>query len=124
MSKGKNSEKGLSARQLRAVALLVSGRTITDTAAEIGVTQKTVHAWKKNELFTAALEGAQDAIFRNALATLKAATEESAAALIKLTKSEDETIRLRAINSQFEIVGRLRQEQALDRLAEIEKRLA
>lgn len=49
----------LSANQLRAIELIVSGRSITDTALELGLSRETVSRWKRNPNFIAELHQQQ-----------------------------------------------------------------
>lgn len=43
-------------RQLKAIELLSTGETATETAKLVGVNRKTISEWKKNEMFKAELD--------------------------------------------------------------------
>lgn len=64
--------------QLTVLEALLSGRTITDAAAAVGVSRTTVHRWLKDDyLFRAEVNAARHALRQTSLARLDALCERS-----------------------------------------------
>jgi hypothetical protein len=64
--------------QLTVLEALLAGRTITDAAADVGVSRTTVHRWLKDDyLFRAEVNAARHALRQTSLARLDALCERS-----------------------------------------------
>ena len=95
--KAEENTKQLKSKQTSAIDLLASGKSVSEVAAEVGVTRQTIYNWQaKDEEF-------QDE-FGQKLAELKQAqsqrtaeiVEKAFAAIESLLDSEDEKVRLKA----------------------------
>lgn len=104
MSQKKQLE--LSAQQQQAILLLVSGKTVTETAAAVGVERETVSRWKNRDAdFASALTYQQADLWDAAADKLRASILKAADALDELLDHEDAAIRLRAIGLAYRALG-------------------
>jgi len=61
----KTTEKGLTPKQRRCIAALISSGTVADAARAAGVTRTTVYKWRKLPHFAAALKEAESQALRD-----------------------------------------------------------
>ena len=100
----------LTARQLRAVDMLMSGETVTGTAEALHVTRRTVQRWLTEDNFAEALEHAQGAAMSSAARRLAGKLDRAAALVCNLAETaEDEPVRLKAALSIVDMYARLRE---------------
>jgi hypothetical protein len=100
----------LTARQLRAVDMLMAGETVTGTAEALHVTRRTVQRWLTEDNFAEALENAQGAAMSSAARRLAGKLDRAAALVCNLAETaEDEPVRLKAALSIVDMYARLRE---------------
>lgn len=100
----------LTARQLRAVDMLMAGETVTGTAEALHVTRRTVQRWLTEDNFAEALELAQGAAMSSAARRLAGKLDRAAALVCNLAETaEDEPVRLKAALSIVDMYARLRE---------------
>lgn len=100
----------LTARQLRAVDMLMAGETVTGTAEALHVTRRTVQRWLTEDNFAEALETAQGAAMSSAARRLAGKLDRAAALVCNLAETaEDEPVRLKAALSIVDMYARLRE---------------
>ena len=107
----------LSSNQTRALAAILSEKTIRDAAAKVGLTEKTLYKYLNDETFVSALAAAQDEITREAVNRLVGGLNTALDALDDLIKSGDPT------NKRLAAVAWLTHALKLKEFAEIERRL-
>jgi Helix-turn-helix of insertion element transposase len=77
-----DAKKSLSAKQREAALLLANGTTIARTAAQLGVSEKSVDLWKRKPEFTAALREAEDDLYSESLGLLKRTAKAAVMTLV------------------------------------------
>ena len=77
------SEGGLTVKQQKAIAALLSHRTTKEAAKACGVTEMTLWRWLQEPGFSAEYRKAQRAVVDNAIAKLQAATDKAVDTFIK-----------------------------------------
>src|SRR4030095_15163060 len=91
-----NDEKGLSPRQRRLIALLLS-KTVVDACREAKVGRVTAYRWLKDEGFKKALQQAQDEVFNEAMGLIKVNVSDAVNVVVGLMRAaEKEDSRIRA----------------------------
>jgi transposase-like protein len=99
-------EVELSAQQQQAIVLLASGKTVSETANEVGVERETVSRWKNRDaLFASALSYQQAALWEAAQDKLRASVLKAAGALDELLEHEDAAVRLKAIGLAYKALS-------------------
>ena len=88
--------RGLTARQRRALGLILSASTLTEGCKLAGISRSTWWAWRKQEPFQRAVAAAEDQALGEGLARLKAGFLRAQEVLSKLMESENEGVRLQA----------------------------
>ena len=87
----------LTPQQVEALGLLLSGKTITDTAAALGVARETVSRWRHSD---AAFEAVYNEGLRSAWEAghvrLEEARDKAIARLVALMESDDPAVALKA----------------------------
>lgn len=98
----------LTSRQHSAILHLLAGMTIVDAAKAAGVAEKTLHAWLKEETFTAELAAARRQAIGTALDTLTASGRAAAEVIVTLMSDTKiaPTTRLRAAESVLDRLTR------------------
>jgi len=112
----KRNEK-LSNRQLKALPLLISSKTVQEGCDKAGITPKTYYEWLKNPMFKEELTRQQNAISDKAISTLRESMEKALNVLVSLLDSKTESTRRLAASDLIAHGIRLRE------LEEIEGRL-
>ncbi len=94
---GRASIPELEPQQLEAVGLLLSGRTITETAAALGVARETVSRWRHTDAAFEALynEGLRST-WEAGRVRLEEARGKAIARLVELVDSEEPAVALKA----------------------------
>lgn len=104
-----------------AAAHLACGATICETAAAVGVDEKTLYRWRQNPAFRRRVARLRDAAIQDALGRLTASLTKAADTLVALLDSPDPKVRLSAARELLVAVSRLRLETELaDRLTALE----
>ena len=100
----------LTAKQTRAVELLMQGETVTGTAEALHVTRRTVQRWLTEDNFAEALEQAQSVAMSSAARRLAGKLDRAAELVVNLAeRAEDEPVRLKAALSIVDMYARLRE---------------
>lgn len=93
----------LSEKQRTAIALLLTGKTNTATAEEIGVDRKTVWAWKQEPAFAAALNAELEALREAAQVRMLALAGKAFDALERMLANADtDSARIAAVKLVLE----------------------
>ena len=94
---GENPNYQLTAQQLTALDLLLSGRTVTDTAAELSIARETVSRWRNTDAgFQAAYNAAAQSLWDAGQQLLLDARARAIAKLADLVDHADPAIALKA----------------------------
>lgn len=123
------TETGLTLKQERAIAALLSQRTVGDAARVAGVGERTLHRWLKLPVFRKALDAARAELVRTALLQFASGTSVALDTLSDVMSVEDAPgARTRAadvwLSQQLAYLGKLDHEQRLARLEAIADELA
>ena len=95
---GRAKQDKLNTKQLKAIELLASGETKSGTAKKIGVNQKTIYAWYKQDKFKDELDKKVIEVKREVGVKLALNVEPLMDKLIDIAlKSKDERVSLQAI---------------------------
>lgn len=119
-------DQQLTLKQQKLIACLIAGSSIVDAARQVGIAEKTVHAWKKQSAFIAALQEArQEAdreIWQSAMQQLKNSVPQALQVLAKHASAED--VEITAATQLRAAVVLIEKAIELNEIAEIKKRLA
>ena len=100
----------LTAKQTRAVELLMQGETVTGAAEALHLSRRTVQRWLTEDNFAEALELAQGAAMSSAARRLAGKLDRAAELVCNLAeRAEDEPVRLKAALSIVDMYARLRE---------------
>ena len=114
-----------SARQERVAALLASGSTIRDAAAELGAGERTVHSWLDDPAYRAFVGGLRDRILTETIGRLTQAATRAATVLEGLLEAQGEGVRLRASLGLIDAMIKTREHGELSaRVTELEAQLS
>jgi hypothetical protein len=102
----------------QALLLLASGKSVTKTAAKTGLSRRTLTRRLNDPAFRRRLSKFRAELFERGMGILAAAQAGAASALVRLLKSENESVRLGASRSVFELGAKIREN------VEIEERLS
>ncbi len=108
----------LSARQRRAITVIISSRTISSGVSLAGISLATFYNWLQDSTFKDEFEKQKKAVIDLALHELKIGAEEAVHVLRRLLKAKSESIRLRASISIIDYIAKFIE------LEEIERRLS
>lgn len=97
MAGSDTQEKSLSAEQRRAIDALLAGSHHAAAAKAAGCSERTLHRWKREPTFAAALRGAQDA-----------ALDETAGALVSGSRASVALLHSVVVNQSAQMSHRLR----------------
>ena len=112
----------LTARQRRAIPLVLAARSIEDGCRAAKIAPVTWYAWLKNEGFKAVVDEQREAVISEALDRLKAAVNEAVEGLTGLMSAEEKSIRLRACERVLDYFLKTKEiEEIEQRLTELEK---
>ncbi len=100
----------LTAKQTRAVELLMQGETVTGAAEALHLSRRTVQRWLTEDNFAEALEQAQSVAMSSAARRLAGKLDRAAELVCNLAeRAEDEPVRLKAALSIVDMYARLRE---------------
>jgi hypothetical protein len=113
------------ARQERVAALLASGSTIRDAAAESGAGERTVHSWLDDPAYRTFVGGLRDRILAETIGRPTQAASRAATVLEGLLEAQNEGVRLRAATAIIDSMIKAREHAELSaRVTELEAQLA
>lgn len=123
--KHNNSEHGITTKQQKALAALLSERTLGAAAKSAGVGERTLYTWLNEPNFKAALRDAEKAILDDVTRRLSAGQRLALDTLEKLvTSARHESTKLRASVAWLEMSLKFRDMQDIeDRLTALEAAL-
>jgi predicted transcriptional regulator len=105
----------------RAAILVASGERYEAVASELGIDERTVRRWAKDEQFAAQVRAVQAEVVRRAADKLADGMAVAASVLIELLDHEDARIRMAAAKEVLGAASRVRAEMVVeDRLARLE----
>jgi len=120
----KRDTGNLSARQRLALPVIAAEPTIDGAAEKIGVTQKTVYEWLKQDAFKRALEDARKDYVESGFRTLRLAARRAAEKIVRHLDCTDEKVSLRAAEDVIEFAKEfINLEDHERRIKELEERL-
>jgi DNA-binding NarL/FixJ family response regulator len=90
------SARHLTPKQTRAVAALLTGKKLSDVAAELGISERTLRAWRQLPGFVAALRAGRQEILDATLGVLLQQAPKAALTLFTLQDCDEPTVRARA----------------------------
>jgi hypothetical protein len=102
----------------QALLFLASGKSVTKTAAKTGLSRRTLTRRLNDPAFRSRLGKVRADLFERGMGILAAAQAGAASALVRLLKSDNESVRLGASRSVFELGAKIRE------TVEIEARLS
>jgi len=109
----------LTARQRKAIPIVLASRDIMEGCRTAGITTTTWYMWMtRNATFKAEVDHQREAVIREALDRLKAAISEAVEELTALMRAEEKNIRLRACGQVLDYFMKARE------LEDIERRLS
>ena len=109
----------ITAKHRQAIAALLQQPTITQAAAEVGVTKRTLHNWLVDSDFRAELDAAETALIESVARQVSTAADEAAQVLRSVMADEDASTgeKIRAARAVLAALPQLRL------LGSIERRL-
>jgi predicted transcriptional regulator len=109
----------------RAAILVASGQRYEAVASELGIDERTVRRWAKDEQFAAQVRAVQAEVMRRAADKLADGMAVAANVLIELLVHEDARIRMAAAKEVLCAASRVRAEMVVeDRLSRLEAQAA
>lgn len=111
------------ARRQRCLELLLSGRTATEIAAELGIDRRTIYRWRQDPEFAEAVQERQDEVRDTIHAALVAMTPDAMAALRgSFDAVKVDMARIKAVQVWSELLGLHKNAPArpVERTAELE----
>ncbi len=124
--KQQNNEKTkLSARQLKAIPVIVASPTYSDGCKTAKINRATLYKWLKIPEFKAELDRQRDEIAAEAFGVLSQGLTKAAETLVGLLDNKDDRLKRLAAKDVIDFIIRHKENEDLDaRLKEVEKRLA
>ena len=102
MSRNITKKNELTPQQTQAIDLLLTGQSVTDTAAAVGVERETLSRWKNHDAaFMSALTYRQQAIWDESADKLRLVLLKAADRLAQLVDHEDPAVAVRAIAAVY-----------------------
>lgn len=126
MSENVRDTEKLSPSQQRAIAAMLTARTIGEVAAAAGVSERTINRWQQDPLFRTELTQAEGAAIDGAVRKLIVLQTHAIATVASVMADETQlaSVRLRAAQTVLENVLRLRELRNVEaRLAALENKL-
>jgi HEAT repeat protein len=105
-------------RQEGVLLLLAGGRTVRDAAAESGVSERTIHRWRREAAFRERERQLRGEMLAQGLGRLVEGMTEAARVLRALLASQNEQVRLAAARSVIQLGNDLRKTVETDEAVE------
>ena len=120
-----DEKQGLTDRQLKAIPLLIAGRTITEGCEKAGIERTVYYDWLEQPEFKAELDRQRDEAAKMAFDTLTGALTKAVENLVKLLDHADDRLKRLACKDVIEYILKHREiEDLVKRIEAIEQRLA
>ena len=114
----------LSAKQLKAIPVILSARNIAEGCKKTRICRDTFYDWFKNPAFKSEFERQRQEIVEAALHELKLTTGEAVKTLRELLKTQEDSVRLRTATAILDHIGKFIELENIEkRLTEIEKKI-
>lgn len=111
----------LNEKQINAINMLASGKTIEDVAKELNLNINTIYRWKKNNSFKYALRDQQNQFFNNISIELnKLGTEAIGVLKDMMENATSESIKLKASMFIIDKIIQVEDNETIKRIDEIE----
>ena len=108
-----------------AALALASGLTQTEAAKKVGIGERTLRRWLKQDDFRQTVAAAKAEMVSRAVAMLADASTEAAATLRRLLQADSESVRLNAAKAVIELGIKLRESEELaKRVKQLEETIA
>lgn len=115
----------LSRKQLKAIPVIISAKTITEGVKQAGISKTLFYDWMKTEAFRNEFVSRQNDVIETVLIELKNLSSEAVESLGKLHReTKNENIRLKAITFIIDHTMKMKEIEDIEqRLTEIEGRM-
>ena len=116
----------LSRKQLKAIPVIISAKTITEGVKQAGISKTLFYDWMKDDNFRNEFIAKQNDVIATALKELKGLSSEAVESLGKiLRETENENIRLKVIALILDHTIKMKEMEDIEqRLIEIERRMS
>jgi len=112
----------LSDKQLKAISLILSAKTLEEGCRQAEISKQTFYNWMGNSDFKNEITRQRDEVVREGLHNLKVSIKKAVSVLIECLDSNDASIKRRAANDLLTHCLRLREiEEVEDRLQALEE---
>ena len=117
------NRQNLTRKQLRAIPIIISARTVTEGVKLAGISKGVFYQWMKIEHFRQEFISQQNDLIETALKELKGLSTDAVEELGKLLKgTQNESIKLRAISLVIEYVLKMKELEDVElRLSALER---
>jgi Helix-turn-helix of insertion element transposase len=121
-----NSERNLTNKQLMAIPIIISARTITEGCKQAGISKTIFYEWLKDDLFKQEFIAMQNDLIETALKELKGLSAEAVEELgTLLRETQNENIKLKTIDLILEHTMKIKEFEDIEqRLEAIEQMLS
>jgi len=126
MIKIKEVSEKLNNRQLKAIILLLEGKSIEEVSKALGIAVNTMYRWlEKEALFKKTYSEAKEKVFNEAIEDLKTGSREAVKTLLDLMRTgKKETARLGSAKTILELALRVKEINELEkRIEALEERI-
>jgi len=126
MIKIKEVSEKLNNRQLKAIILLLEGKSIEEVSKALGIAVNTMYRWlEKEALFKKTYSEAKEKVFNEAIEDLKIGSREAVKTLLDLMRTgKKETARLGSAKTILELALRVKEINELEkRIEALEERI-
>lgn len=112
----------LSDKQLKAISLILSAKTLEEGCRQADISKQTFYNWMVNPDFKDELTRQRNEVIQEGLSNLKTSIKKAVAVLMDCLNSKDESVKRRAANDLLTHCLRLREiEEVEDRLQALEE---
>jgi len=120
-----NEKPKLTARQLKAIPIIVTSPTYSEACKKAKVNRTTFYEWLKIPEFKAELDRQRDDVAAEAFGVLSQSLTQAVEALVGLLDNKDDRLKRLAAKDVIDFIIRHKENEDLDeRLKEVEKLLA
>lgn len=115
--------QNVTSRQKHTIALLASGKNITEACESVGVSRQTVNRWLSEAFFRSELQAVEDERYHELARSLAGLDAMAVQALKESLSCSDKRLRLRAVDIHLRIRSELETVKLEERLHRLEKGL-
>lgn len=122
MSQNTSTIVNLSDKQLKAISLILSAKTLEQGCFQANISKQTFYNWLENPEFKNELTRQRNEVIQEGLSNLKISIKKAVEVLMDCLSSKDESVKRRAANDLLTHCLRLREiEEVEDRLQALEE---